>query len=84
MNSPPSLNCIEDCLACHLRSGSFFCALPQESLNAFGHLKSTEAYPANTVLFSEGQAPRGSTCFARDRPNSRGFLEMETGSFHEL
>ena len=59
MNPPPGLDCVENCLACHLRSDSFFCALPQASLGVFNDLKSTEAYHENTVLFAEGQAPNG-------------------------
>jgi len=59
MNPPPGLDCVENCLGCHLRSDNFFCALPHDSLNAFNNLKSTNAYRENTVLFAEGQAPNG-------------------------
>jgi CRP/FNR family transcriptional regulator, cyclic AMP receptor protein len=59
MNSPYGLPCVENCLTCHLRSEKFFCALPQESLKAFNHIKLAEAFPEGAVIFLEGQTPRG-------------------------
>jgi CRP/FNR family cyclic AMP-dependent transcriptional regulator len=59
MNSPYGLPCVENCLSCHLRSESFFCALPQESLEAFNQMTHAEAFPEGAVIFLEGQTPRG-------------------------
>jgi CRP/FNR family transcriptional regulator len=42
-----------------MRSDSFFCGLPTSALEAFNKLKFTAAYPQNSVLFVEGQMPRG-------------------------
>jgi len=59
VGSPYGLELVENCLICKLRSDSFFCGLPRESLEAFERLKFTAAYPAGAVLFVEGQMPRG-------------------------
>jgi CRP/FNR family transcriptional regulator, cyclic AMP receptor protein len=59
MNSPYGLPCVESCLSCKLRSGSFFCALPQESLKVFNQIKHAAVLPEGAVIFTEGQAPRG-------------------------
>jgi len=57
MNSPYGLPA--ECLTCHLRSNSFFCALSQESLKAFNQIKRGAVFPDGAVIFIEGQAPRG-------------------------
>jgi CRP/FNR family transcriptional regulator, cyclic AMP receptor protein len=59
MNSPYGLPCVENCLTCHLRSENFFCALPQESLEAFNQIKHSAVFPERAVIFIEGQTPRG-------------------------
>jgi CRP/FNR family cyclic AMP-dependent transcriptional regulator len=59
MNTPYGLRCVENCLTCHLRSESFFCALPKESLKVFDRIKHVTAFPARAVVFMEGQTPRG-------------------------
>ena len=59
MNSPYGLPCVENCLTCQLRSENFFCALPEESLAAFNEIKHATVFPEGTVIFLEGQAPRG-------------------------
>jgi CRP/FNR family cyclic AMP-dependent transcriptional regulator len=59
MNSPNGLLCVENCLTCHLRSESFFCALPKESLEVFDRIKHVTAFSARAVIFMEGQTPRG-------------------------
>jgi CRP/FNR family transcriptional regulator len=59
MNSPYGVSCVENCLTCHLRSTSFFCALPKESLAVFNRIKHVTAFPARAVIFMEGQTPRG-------------------------
>jgi CRP/FNR family cyclic AMP-dependent transcriptional regulator len=59
MNAPNGLRCVENCLTCHLRSESFFCALPKESLKVFDRIKHVTAFPARAVIFVEGQTSRG-------------------------
>ena len=49
----------DECLACHLRSDNFFCALSPASLDAFNRIKQTAVFPAGVVIFVEGQTPRG-------------------------
>jgi CRP/FNR family transcriptional regulator, cyclic AMP receptor protein len=59
MNSPYGLPCVENCLTCHLRSENFFCALSQESLEAFNQVKHAAVFPEGAVIFVQGQTPRG-------------------------
>jgi CRP/FNR family cyclic AMP-dependent transcriptional regulator len=59
MNAPNGLRCVENCLTCHLRSESFFCALPKESLKVFDRIKHVTPFAARAVVFMEGEAPRG-------------------------
>ena len=59
MHSPYGLNLIESCLTCRLRENSIFCGLPDSVLHEFEKIKYTTGYPANAVLFVEGQSPRG-------------------------
>jgi len=59
MKSPYGLPCVDDCLNCHLRSESFFCALSKQSLDAFNQMKYASVYPGDAVIFLEGQSPRG-------------------------
>lgn len=59
MKSPYGLRCVNNCLTCHLRSQSFFCALPKESLKVFDRIKHVTAFPARAVVFMEGETPRG-------------------------
>jgi hypothetical protein len=51
MNSPYGLPA--DCLDCHLRSADFFCALSQESLEAFNQIKRATVLPEGAVIFVE-------------------------------
>jgi len=59
LGSPYGLELVENCLVCKLRTDSFFCNLPNSSLEALDKIKFTAAYPAGAVLFVEGQLPRG-------------------------
>jgi len=59
MNSPYGLQCVENCVTCHLRRQNFFCSLPPESLAAFNRIKHAALFPERSVIFVEGQAPRG-------------------------
>jgi CRP/FNR family cyclic AMP-dependent transcriptional regulator len=57
MNSPYGLPA--ECLNCHLRPESFFCALSRESLETFTRIKQAVMLPQGAVIFMEGQSPRG-------------------------
>jgi CRP/FNR family transcriptional regulator len=57
MNSPYGLPA--ECSACHLRSDDSFCALSQESLEAFNQIKHSAVFPERAVIFVEGQTARG-------------------------
>jgi len=57
--SPYGLEIVESCLTCDIRMSRMFCDLPAEALQAFEAIKYASAYPKGTVLFVEGQPPRG-------------------------
>lgn len=59
MLSPYGLEIVESCLTCKIRSAATFCDLPVEALQALEAIKYASAYPKGTVLFVEGQRPRG-------------------------
>lgn len=59
MRSPYGMELTEDCKACPMRKSGFFCQLPPSALQAFSRAKFTSSYPAEAVLFVEGQASRG-------------------------
>ncbi len=59
MSEPYGLHLNENCLMCKLRSDGFFCDLPKPALEAFEHIKYATTYPADAMLFMEGQEPRG-------------------------
>lgn len=47
------------CQSCDFRPDRIFCDMPIGSLQAFDGIKSTGAYPRNTILFAEGKPVRG-------------------------
>jgi CRP/FNR family transcriptional regulator, cyclic AMP receptor protein len=47
------------CFDCVLRPDRPFCDLPADALKAFDAIKMVNAYPRGTILFREGQPPRG-------------------------
>jgi CRP/FNR family transcriptional regulator, cyclic AMP receptor protein len=57
--TPYSLEIIENCVGCKIRSQNTLCDLPRASLEAFESIKYPTAYPKGAVLFVEGQMPRG-------------------------
>jgi CRP/FNR family transcriptional regulator len=59
VHSPYGLDIIESCLTCKLRAGRIFCDLNTATLQTFETIKYASAYPKGSVLFLEGQAPRG-------------------------
>jgi len=56
MKSPYGLPCIESCLSCKLRTDDFFCALSQESLEAFNQIKHGAVFPAKPFRNTPRQA----------------------------
>lgn len=59
MPSPYGLEIIESCLSCKLRDSYLFCNLAPASVKQLESIKSTASYPKGSVLFVEGQEPRG-------------------------
>jgi CRP/FNR family transcriptional regulator, cyclic AMP receptor protein len=59
MHAPYGMELTEDCKTCPIRKNSFFCHLSPGALEAFSQVKFTVSYPAEAVLFVEGQSPRG-------------------------
>jgi CRP/FNR family transcriptional regulator, cyclic AMP receptor protein len=59
MRAPYGMELIEDCKSCPMRKNGFFCHLAAPALHAFSSVKFTTTYPAQAVLYVEGQAPRG-------------------------
>jgi CRP/FNR family transcriptional regulator, cyclic AMP receptor protein len=57
MNAPYGLEIIDNCGACKLRSG--FCDFSSESLKVFNSISHRQTYPGGSLLFAEGQTPRG-------------------------
>ncbi len=58
-NAPYGMELVESCVVCKLRNESFFCALPPRTLEAFERIKFPSSLPRSSVLFVEGQSPRG-------------------------
>jgi CRP/FNR family transcriptional regulator len=53
------LNCVENCVNCHLRSGGFFCDLSVASIEAFNKIKHAAVFPEHAVVLVEGQGAWG-------------------------
>ena len=50
---------LKSCLTCKARTKDGFCHLPQAALQALESIKCMTTHPRGSVLFAEGQAPRG-------------------------
>lgn len=59
MPAPYGLEIVDNCATCSWKKDNFFCQLSPASLKSFEEVKFTSSYPANAVLFVEGQVPRG-------------------------
>jgi len=59
MRAPYGLNILDNCLTCPARGQHLFCNLPLPALQRLNEIKSTAVYPKGTMLFIEGQQPRG-------------------------
>jgi CRP/FNR family cyclic AMP-dependent transcriptional regulator len=56
---PYNLNVIESCLGCVMREEGLFCRLPHAALTTLNSIRQSSFYPRGTVVFIEGEAPRG-------------------------
>jgi len=59
MPSPYKLDIQDDCTACTLPKSGLFCNLSQTTLAALDEITFTSVYPKGSVLFVEGEQPRG-------------------------
>jgi CRP/FNR family transcriptional regulator, cyclic AMP receptor protein len=59
MRSPYGFDIQENCLNCPNQEQREFCNVSPAALEALQHSKSTSIYPAGTLLYIEGQPPRG-------------------------
>jgi len=50
---------VGNCLACPVRKEQFFCDLSVHALQCLNEIKATAAYARGSMLFMEGQQPRG-------------------------
>ena len=57
--APYGMEIADDCATCPERKDGFFCQMTSETLADFQKMKFTSLYPAGSVLFVEGQVPRG-------------------------
>src|SRR5579872_3554614 len=65
--SPYGLQIIESCLTCPVAKDQIFCDLPQSALAGLDAISSSATYPKGTVLFVEGQEPRGAFIICNGR-----------------
>jgi CRP/FNR family transcriptional regulator len=49
----------DHCMDCKWRTDSFFCQFDAETLKVFDSITYTNVYPAGTLLYAEGEVPRG-------------------------
>jgi CRP/FNR family transcriptional regulator len=59
MRAPYGLNILDNCLTCPVRGEHLFCNLSLQPAQRLNDVKSTAVYPKGTMLFIEGQQPRG-------------------------
>jgi CRP/FNR family transcriptional regulator len=59
MRTPYGLNIFDNCLTCPVREEHLFCNLSPPAVQKLNEIKSTAIYPKSTMLFIEGQLPRG-------------------------
>jgi len=59
VHAPYNLEMSDNCVNCKLRGRSFFCQFGGEELQGLAAISYSTVYPENSVLFVEGQMPRG-------------------------
>ncbi len=57
--APYNLTIIESCFGCAMREEGVFCHLPQTALSQLNSIRQSAVYPRGSVLFVEGESPRG-------------------------
>lgn len=57
--TPNSLQVIESCLTCPLVKERIFCDFPESVFAEFDEISSPSTFPKDSILFVEGQEPRG-------------------------
>ncbi len=67
MPSPYGFEAFDNCLTCRYRGERFFCNLEPDALQAFDRITFTSVYPAGSILYAEGQSPRGVFMICRGR-----------------
>ncbi|MGE5205424.1 MAG: Crp/Fnr family transcriptional regulator [Chlamydiota bacterium] len=67
IHAPYNLEMSDNCLNCRLRGRGFFCHLAGEELQGLAAISYATVYPENSVLFVEGQMPRGVYILCRGR-----------------
>jgi CRP/FNR family cyclic AMP-dependent transcriptional regulator len=59
MRAPYGLTILDNCVTCPVREEHLFCNLSLSAVKKLNEIKSTAIYPKSTMLFIEGQQPRG-------------------------
>jgi CRP/FNR family transcriptional regulator, cyclic AMP receptor protein len=59
MHAPYNMDITDNCTQCRMREEKIFCNLEPKALQALEALKFTSVYPAGSLLFVQGQSPRG-------------------------
>jgi CRP/FNR family cyclic AMP-dependent transcriptional regulator len=59
MNTPYGLEIIESCTSCKIRQTTWFCTLSPHVERSFSVCSHQSTYPGGSLLFVEGQKPRG-------------------------
>lgn len=59
VHAPYNLEMSDNCLNCKLRARGYFCQLAGDELRDLAAISYSTVYPENSVLFVEGQMPRG-------------------------
>lgn len=57
--NPYGLEIIQSCLSCPVREDRLFCNLPGPALSELAAMRQSSVYPKGSVLYVEGQSPRG-------------------------
>lgn len=67
VRSPYNLELSDTCSACRGKADAFFCSLEPRTLRGLEGMSFITAYPEQSALFVEGQAPRGIYILCRGR-----------------
>jgi len=67
VHAPYNLEMPENCVNCRMRNNGYFCALASAALQDLAAISYPTVYPEGSVLFVEGQVPRGVYILCRGR-----------------